>query len=440
MVRIGRLRQYFKLTSQQALAQTGLQDFEYDTLHHLMVSDTPGHASPSSLATSLGISNAGMTGRLDSLEAAGWIQRTPDIDDRRRVSIEVTRSGAAIWRRAMSLRGRAEDERRARAGCRGAGHAGRPAQEDDVDDRGHARRGVGVLRGCPAPSQVDHRRDLHSGGMSDDRPTTPPQAPQNPYFSYPAPQGPRPEGPPDQAYAAAPATATLPVQRRPRRTGLAAAVVATALVVGGAAGVAGAAAWNAYDDNGSDSAANPSGSSTSQVVDTPDSPPPTARSSRSRRRCCPSVVKIDVSGSEGAGSGSGIILSADGEILTNNHVAAIAGDGGTMHGLLQRRLLGEGEGRRHRPAHRHRGHQGPGRLRPDPGDHRQVHRPQGRRGRRGDRLAVRPRLARSPAASSARSTGPSTSARTARATARPTPPSRPTPRSTPATAAARSST
>ena len=44
----------------------------------------------------------------------------------------------------------------------------------------------------------------------------------------------------------------------------------------------------------------------------------------------PSVVKINVSGSEGSGSGSGIILSSDGEILTNNHVAAIAGDGGTM--------------------------------------------------------------------------------------------------------------
>ena len=44
----------------------------------------------------------------------------------------------------------------------------------------------------------------------------------------------------------------------------------------------------------------------------------------------PSVVKIDVSGSQGAGSGSGIILSSDGEILTNNHVAAIAGDGGSM--------------------------------------------------------------------------------------------------------------
>ncbi len=166
-----------------------------------------------------------------------------------------------------------------------------------------------------------------------DQPTTPPQGPQNPqnpYFSYPAPQGPAPEGPPEQVYAAAPETTALPVQRRPRRTGLAAAVVATALVVGGVAGVGGAAAWNAYDDNGSDTAANPSGGSTSQVVDTPESDAADGSVEQVASKVLPSVVKIDVSGSEGAGSGSGIILSSDGEILTNNHVAAIAGDGGSM--------------------------------------------------------------------------------------------------------------
>ena len=110
VARIQRLRKHFRLTTQQALAEVGLQDFEYETLHHLMIRDTPGHASPSALAADLGISNAGMTGRLDGLERAGWIQRRADADDRRRVAIEVTRSGAALWRRAMDLRGRAEDE------------------------------------------------------------------------------------------------------------------------------------------------------------------------------------------------------------------------------------------------------------------------------------------------------------------------------------------
>ncbi|KQW48795.1 trypsin [Nocardioides sp. Root1257] len=168
-----------------------------------------------------------------------------------------------------------------------------------------------------------------------DQPTPPqgPQDPHNPYFSYPAPRGPRPEGPPAQSYGpaplGAPQTETLPTQRRPRRTGLAAAVVATALVVGAAAGVGGAAAWNAFDD--SDSGSNDAGSAqTSQVVDTPSSPAADGSVEQVAAKVLPSVVKIDVSGSQGAGSGSGIILSSDGEILTNNHVAAIAGDGGSM--------------------------------------------------------------------------------------------------------------
>jgi DNA-binding MarR family transcriptional regulator len=110
VVRIGRLQKHFKLTTQHALAEVGLQDFEYDTLHQLMIRDTPGLASPSALAEDLGISNAGMTGRLDALERAGWIQRRASADDRRRVQVEVTRSGFALWRRAMGLRGEAEDQ------------------------------------------------------------------------------------------------------------------------------------------------------------------------------------------------------------------------------------------------------------------------------------------------------------------------------------------
>jgi DNA-binding MarR family transcriptional regulator len=109
-VRVVNVNRYLREAKQAALAQTGLQDFEYDTLHKLMIRDTPGHASPGALAQELGVSNAGMTGRLDGLEKQGWIKRMPGADDRRRVDVEVTRAGAAAWRRAMELRGTAEDE------------------------------------------------------------------------------------------------------------------------------------------------------------------------------------------------------------------------------------------------------------------------------------------------------------------------------------------
>ena len=108
-VRVLNIARYLR-DKEAAVAELGLQDFEYQTLHHLMIRETPGHASPGALAQDLGVSNAGMTGRLDGLEKKGWIKRMPGADDRRRVDVEVTRAGASVWRRAMALRGNAEDE------------------------------------------------------------------------------------------------------------------------------------------------------------------------------------------------------------------------------------------------------------------------------------------------------------------------------------------
>ncbi len=48
----------------------------------------------------------------------------------------------------------------------------------------------------------------------------------------------------------------------------------------------------------------------------------------------PSVVQINVKGPELADSGAGIVLSADGQILTNNHVVEAAAEGGSITVLL----------------------------------------------------------------------------------------------------------
>lgn len=164
-----------------------------------------------------------------------------------------------------------------------------------------------------------------------DYPTTPPPA-SNPY--EPA-RSPLP--PPAPAFPAAgtPPTPTPPPAplQGPRRgrVGFAAAVVGASLLVGGAAGAGGAAAWNAYDDTGAGGAsAAASERTTSQVVSTPDSAAPEGSVEQVASSVLPSVVKLDVSGADGAGSGSGIILSSDGQILTNDHVVEVAGEGGEI--------------------------------------------------------------------------------------------------------------
>ncbi|MEV1203402.1 MarR family winged helix-turn-helix transcriptional regulator, partial [Microbispora rosea] len=61
------------------------------------------------LAAELKVSPAGMTGRLDTLEKAGLVRRVRSVEDRRRVDVELTSEGRAIWLKAMDLRGEVED-------------------------------------------------------------------------------------------------------------------------------------------------------------------------------------------------------------------------------------------------------------------------------------------------------------------------------------------
>lgn len=93
-------------SKETALAQVGMQDFEYETLHRLVAAG--GTATPSQLAAELLLSPAGMTGRLDTLEKSGLVRRVRGTSDRRRVDVELTTRGHDLWMEAMLLRAEVE--------------------------------------------------------------------------------------------------------------------------------------------------------------------------------------------------------------------------------------------------------------------------------------------------------------------------------------------
>ena len=148
--------------------------------------------------------------------------------------------------------------------------------------------------------------------------------------------------PPDQSHEhtgvlTAPwqAPSTPPPPRRRSRAG-AAGLLTAALLLGGAGGVGGAALYDAAHDDTSTTplAGTTTGTSTSSTDSTGRSTGAAAAKGTPEAvaaQVLPSVVKIEVRNAGGTGgSGSGIILSSNGEILTNNHVAALLQSGGTM--------------------------------------------------------------------------------------------------------------
>ncbi len=122
---------------------------------------------------------------------------------------------------------------------------------------------------------------------------------------------------------------------RSRGRGLiAGSVLVGALVLGGGAGLAGAAAWQEWGSDESAATGSTSSTASIPIVNSGDSPAPDGSVEQVAAEVLPSVVKINVAGeAEGqpaSGSGSGIILSEDGEILTNDHVVELAGDSGRI--------------------------------------------------------------------------------------------------------------
>lgn len=109
-----------------------------------------------------------------------------------------------------------------------------------------------------------------------------------------------------------------PVPQPPRRVrrGTVAAVVAATLVAGGLGGTLGALI-------GADSA-DPAAAATATTTSSTTSGTEGTDVSAVVDKVLPSVVQVNVATQNGQGVGSGVIMSADGKILTNNHVVGDA--------------------------------------------------------------------------------------------------------------------
>ena len=90
------LAQHLEESVETALAKHNLTLGQFDILATLRRNGTRGGLTPSQLLESVLLSSGGMTARLDKLESAGLIIRTPDADDRRMVVIELTPKGRRV--------------------------------------------------------------------------------------------------------------------------------------------------------------------------------------------------------------------------------------------------------------------------------------------------------------------------------------------------------
>ncbi len=109
-----------------------------------------------------------------------------------------------------------------------------------------------------------------------------------------------------------------------RKRGKVAAAATSIILLGAASGVGGAYAYDQIHDDGN----GPVVSSLNN--DNSSSKVPAGAVEKVAQTVLPSVVQINVKGSSEAGSGTGIIISSDGQILTNNHVVEAGADGGSI--------------------------------------------------------------------------------------------------------------
>ena len=98
----------------QSLDET-LETYELDRRSFGLLGKLRKHGSPyrvsaGKLATDLRLSSGAMTNRLDRMEAAGFVRRVPDPNDRRGTLVEPTELGHRLWDKTVGAQARRELE------------------------------------------------------------------------------------------------------------------------------------------------------------------------------------------------------------------------------------------------------------------------------------------------------------------------------------------
>jgi DNA-binding MarR family transcriptional regulator len=93
--RLGRLSAHATRAIEEVFVPHGLSIGEFDVLATLRRAGPPHRMPPGALARLLMLSPAGMTNRVDRLEAAGLVERRPDPEDRRSAFVVLTGRGLA---------------------------------------------------------------------------------------------------------------------------------------------------------------------------------------------------------------------------------------------------------------------------------------------------------------------------------------------------------
>ncbi|MFE9921123.1 MarR family winged helix-turn-helix transcriptional regulator [Streptomyces sp. NPDC005774] len=94
--RITRLSRAMGDRLERAYAKYGISRGEFDVLATLRRSGEPYALSPRQLSATLMLTTGGMTGRLDKLERAGLLRRSPDPHDRRGLQVTLTDQGLRL--------------------------------------------------------------------------------------------------------------------------------------------------------------------------------------------------------------------------------------------------------------------------------------------------------------------------------------------------------